>query len=171
VAHKKKLNVASVRLFAEALQADPNLGAERRAQHRYNAACLAALVATGPETTPSLPSPISAGAKTKNSSPSRQRIQVGGADMPLTDAERAKLRNQARAWLEAELTTWSKLLGTADGEQRRAIATTLKNWQRDTDLAGVRAEAALAKLPEKERNEWRSLWANVNALLKKASES
>ena len=91
-------------------------------------------------------------------------------EKPLTDADRAKFRNQARTWLEAELATWTKLLASASREQRQTIAGTLKNWQQDTDLASVRGESALAKMPDDERKAWRALWADVDALLAKASK-
>jgi hypothetical protein len=39
------------------------------------------------------------------------------------------------------------------------------HWKRDPDLAGVRGEAALAKLPEAERQGWRTLWADVEQVL------
>ena len=45
---------------------------------------------------------------------------------------------------------------------------TLKHWQDDSDLASVRDQAALAKLPADERDGWKALWANVDALLAKA---
>src|SRR5262249_31608306 len=64
------------------LQADPKLGDDRQAQHRYHAARAAALAASGQ-----------------------------GKDMPsLDDAARAKLRRQALDWLKAELTVWTKPL-------------------------------------------------------------
>jgi hypothetical protein len=91
-----------------------------------------------------------------------------GAVAQLTDAERTKLRNQARAWLEIELATWAKLLVSAKAQERQDIAKTLEHWQQDTDLASVRDEAALAKLPDDESGQWKSLWANVDALLAKA---
>jgi hypothetical protein len=47
----------------------------------------------------------------------------------------------------------------------------LKHSQQDSDLASVRDAAALAKLPEAERAEWNKLWAEVEALLKKAGEA
>ena len=47
---------------------------------------------------------------------------------------------------------------------------TLKHWQEDTDLVGLRDAAALAKLPEAERAEWQKLWAEVESLRKKAGE-
>jgi hypothetical protein len=49
----------------------------------------------------------------------------------------------------------------------QAIAKTLEHWQQDTDLTAVRDEAALAKLPQAEREGWKSLWAKVDALLVK----
>ena len=39
------------------------------------------------------------------------------------------------------------------------------DWQTQNDLAGVRAPASLAELPAAEREEWRHLWADVNASL------
>jgi hypothetical protein len=42
----------------------------------------------------------------------------------------------------------------------------MQHWQRDTDFAGIRDAAGLAKLPEAEQAEWRKLWADVAQLLK-----
>jgi hypothetical protein len=47
----------------------------------------------------------------------------------------------------------------------------LRHWQQDPDLAGVRDAAELEKLPEAERAEWKKLWEDVAALLKKCGES
>jgi hypothetical protein len=91
------------------LESDPNLVADRDAQHRYNAACAATLTAAGQ---------------------SRD-------DPPLDEANRSKLRAQALGWLQAELKTWSKLLESADLQQRDAITQTLQHWQQDPDLASV----------------------------------
>ena len=44
-----------------------------------------------------------------------------------------------------------------------------KAVRKDPDLAGIRDEAALVKLPEEEQKAFRTLWAEVEALLKKAS--
>jgi serine/threonine-protein kinase len=139
-AYEKRLYAACTRLYGEAFEADSNVAENRQAQHRYNAAC-AAVLAAGVKSTPTLPSPAKG---------------------------EEKFRSQARAWLEAELAAWTKLLASANREQRRAIAETLRHWQQDTDLASVRDEAALAKLREDERKAWMSLWANVDALLAKA---
>ncbi len=43
----------------------------------------------------------------------------------------------------------------------------LGHWQWDRDLAAVRDQAALAQLPDEERQQWRQLWDDVAALLKK----
>jgi hypothetical protein len=46
----------------------------------------------------------------------------------------------------------------------------LLSWKRDQNLAGLRDASALAKLPAEEREACRKLWADVDALLKKAGE-
>jgi hypothetical protein len=50
---------------------------------------------------------------------------------------------------------------------KELVAKTLTHWKQDTDLAGIRDEQELAKLPEDERKAWQSLWADVDALLKR----
>ena len=44
----------------------------------------------------------------------------------------------------------------------------MKHWQQDSDLAGLRDEAPLAKLPEAERKACQALWGEVRALLDRA---
>jgi hypothetical protein len=53
---------------------------------------------------------------------------------------------------------------------RSAMHQSLRHWQEDTDLASVRDAAALGKLPESERIEWKKLWADVADLLKKSGD-
>jgi hypothetical protein len=48
---------------------------------------------------------------------------------------------------------------------------TLQHWQTDPDLAGLRDPEPPAKLPEPEQEACRKLWADVEALLKKALET
>jgi len=48
------------------------------------------------------------------------------------------------------------------------VQQALRHWQKDTDLAGIRDKAALAKLPAQEQKAFTQLWADVAALLKKA---
>jgi serine/threonine-protein kinase len=132
---------AAARLLQEALELDPRLGDDRQAQHRYNAACAAAQAGSG----------------------------RGKDDPAPSEPQKTKLRQQALDWLTAELGDWAKLLATADNEQRGGIKQTLEHWQQDNDLASIRDEAELAKLSETERLAFRKLWADVDALLKKAS--
>jgi peptidoglycan/LPS O-acetylase OafA/YrhL len=84
------------------------------------------------------------------------------------EAGRAKFREQALGWLRAHLSAREKALDGRDAKARQAIVKNLDHWKEDTDLAGIRDEAALAKLPEGEREAFRSLWADVEALRVKA---
>ena len=136
-----KRHAAAVRFWAEALAAEPKLGDDRQAQHRYNAACAVALAGSG----------------------------QGKDDPPPDDARKAKLRSQALGWLKAELAAWTKMLDDGDAQSRAQVVQTLQHWKVDTDLAGVRDAEALAKLPEAERKEWQALWAEVDRLLNKVT--
>ena len=53
------------------------------------------------------------------------------------------------------------------GRPGRLVQQRLAHWGQDPDLAAVRDDKALAALPEKERQAWRKLWADVAALRKK----
>jgi hypothetical protein len=129
-----------VEYYRKALQANAKLGDDRQAQHRYHAARAAALAAAGQ-----------------------------GKDMPPQgDGAKATLRGQALDWLRAELNAWGKLLESGPPEDRPAIVQAMSNWQKDSALAGIRGEAALAKLPEDEQKACTQLWADVADLLKKA---
>jgi hypothetical protein len=46
----------------------------------------------------------------------------------------------------------------------------MKDWQNDSDFAGIRDRAALEKLPADEQKAFTQLWDDVAALLKKAEE-
>jgi serine/threonine protein kinase/predicted Zn-dependent protease len=143
VAYDTRQFAAAARLFGEALKADPRLAADRRAGHRYNAACAAALAAAG-----------------------------GGADDPPPgDAARSELRRQALDWLKAELADWSPVLDSDDPQARAEVAPALRAWRQDPDLASVRDAAARAALPEAERADWQALWAEVDRLLGRAGEA
>jgi tetratricopeptide (TPR) repeat protein len=76
-----KRYAAAARLFATALVEHPQLGDDRQAQHRYNAACAASLAACG----------------------------QGKDAVKLTDKEKTGLRQQAQDWLRADLTAWAKV--------------------------------------------------------------
>jgi tetratricopeptide (TPR) repeat protein len=135
----RKLPLTATGLYAAAFAADPRLADDLKAGHRYNAACSAALAAAG------------------------QGEDAGKLD----DKERTRLRMQALDWLRSDLTTRQKQLTNRwPGEAAQARAA-LVQWQEDTRLAGLR-DAALAKLPPKERAAFEGLWTDVAMLLKKA---
>ncbi len=139
-AYSKTLYATAARLWTEALEANPSLGDDRRAQHRYNAACAAVLACTG----------------------------NGNGDPPPSDASKVELRQQALDWLNTEVAAWSRILESGAPQYRPYVAETLKHWQEDPDLAGIRDDATLAPLPEKERAVLKQLWTGVDRLLKKA---
>jgi tetratricopeptide (TPR) repeat protein len=138
----KQLCAAGARFYADAFAAEPRLADDLPQWHRYNAGCNAVLASCGKGNDASL----------------------------LDDKDRLRLRRQALAWLRSDLDAWAKLLDSATSEQRAQILGVLKHWQEDSDLAGVRDKEALEKLPEGEREAWRTLWAEVEALRQKAAE-
>src|SRR5262249_8053600 len=93
-----------------------------------------------------------------------------GKDAATLDKEKASLRRQALAWLREALKARTTQLAGADPKGRAELVQLLRNWQKDADLAVVRDEQALAKLPQAEREAWQQFWADVAALLKKADE-
>jgi serine/threonine-protein kinase len=135
----KQLYGDATRLWVRALKARPELGVPGWGQG-YSAACAAALAGSG------------------------QGEDAAGSDA----RERAQWRKQAREWLRAELTVWSKLLESGPRETLPSLSQTLRHWQADTDLAGIRDREALARLPKEEQEECRNLWAEVAGVLKKA---
>jgi serine/threonine-protein kinase len=137
VAGARGFHVAAARLAAEALAAEPKPAEDPPRQARYNAACSAALAGCG----------------------------QGKDDLPYDDAGRQRLRRQALVWLQAELAARSRTLESNDASARRGTVRILRLWKADPDLAGVREPAALEKLPEAERAEWRALWAEVDQVL------
>ncbi|MFO0960018.1 MAG: hypothetical protein U0800_21720 [Isosphaeraceae bacterium] len=128
------------RLWARAIESEPGIVEDRQAQHLYNAACAAALASTG----------------------------QGKDDPPPDEAERARLRTQARDWLDAELTAWATV-AESQPKDRPLVVQTLRHWQADADLAGVRDPAALEAFPEAERAAWTALWERAGRLLKDCS--
>jgi tetratricopeptide (TPR) repeat protein/serine/threonine protein kinase len=133
----KKLYVTSARFYAEALAAEPKLADDLRLQHRYNAACVAALAGSG----------------------------QGEDGARLGNRERARWRRQAVDWLRADLTAWTERLENGNPADRDDVQQHLRHWQKDTDLAGIRDPSSLARLPEAERETCRKLWSDVDVLL------
>jgi hypothetical protein len=85
----------------------------------------------------------------------------------LDDAARAKWRAQAVAWLRADLAAW----GEKDASAATTIVRALEHWKADSDLAGIRDEAEVAKLAPEEQEACRALWKDVDALLEGAREA
>ena len=70
--------------------------------------------------------------------------------------------------MKAELKIWDTLLASGRPEVRPLITFTLKHWQQDPDLAGIRDSALLSRIPSDEQAELSVFWAEVQALLAKA---
>jgi tetratricopeptide (TPR) repeat protein len=142
VCQAKQLHHAATRLWVDAFTVDPKLTDDPKSNHRYNAACSAALAAAGK-----------------------------GQDAGKLDyTERTRLRMQALNWLAADLAQWRKQLDTDKPADRAAVRRALNHWQKDGDLAGIRDKEALAKLATDEQKPFAQLWADVAALVKKAEE-
>ena len=131
----EKLNHTATRLYAAAFAADPKLADDLEAGHRYNAACYAALAAAG----------------------------QGEDAAKLDDKDKARLRQQALDWLRADLALRTRQLESGQPADRDAARQVLQHWQKDSDLAGLRDPAALAKLSAEERAACQRLWAEVAA--------
>jgi WD40 repeat protein len=126
----------ATRLRAAALESDPNLADDRRAQHRYHAARAAALAAAG----------------------------QGQDEPPLDGAAKANLRRQALDWLKAERSAWGRFLESGSPQAGPNVVQKLGYWKQDSDLAGIRDAATLAKLPADEQKAFAQLWADVDAM-------
>jgi len=140
LASSRSLYAAAARLWSLALAGEAKAVDDRQAHLRYDAARAAALAGCG----------------------------QGKDDPPPDDATKAKLRSQALEWLKAELVSSSQVLDKKPAPDRRAVVRVLEYGKVDPDLAGVRDADALAKLPEPEKQAWRALWADVDALVRKA---
>jgi tetratricopeptide (TPR) repeat protein len=130
----KGLHVTAVRFFTEALDADAKRASDVLQDHRYRAACSAAQASCG----------------------------QGKEAARLDEAGRARLRQQALQWLRDDLAVWARQI--KGGIPRTfSLEKTLRGYQIDHALAGVRDADRLAVLPSAERAEWQKLWADVAA--------
>jgi hypothetical protein len=140
--HGKGLFRAAARFSAEAFAAKPALAEDPTSWARYNAACSAALAGSG----------------------------RGKDDPPPDQAARANLRRQALGGLSNDLAAWARIRKEGPAQSRKKIGPTLRHWKQDADLAGLRDEAELAKLPPAEREACRNLWVEVDQLLKEVAD-
>jgi len=136
----KSLYAAAVHFYTDAFAAQPQLADDLRLQHRYNAACAAAMAGSG----------------------------LGKDSDKLDAKERARLRKQALDWLGADLKAYRQVMDKSADKAGPEIAPRMQRWQQDTDFAGVRGPEALGKLPEAERQPWQKLWSDVADTLAKA---
>jgi serine/threonine-protein kinase len=130
---------AAARLYADAFASQPQLVAELRARHRYDAACFAARAGCG------------------------QGVDAA----ELTGAERLRWRRQALTWLRDELAAWERQL-PAGAAAREGVVLVLRHWQANPDLSGLREPPLLARLPAEERGACERLWADVAVLLRRS---
>jgi serine/threonine-protein kinase len=133
--HKRRPATA-VGFYASVLSSQPSLADDLEAGYRLNAARAAVLAGCG----------------------------LGADAAKLDDERRAELRKRALEWLTAEYTAWAERHRAGKRGDRTVAATAVRAWLKSEDLAGVRAEPALAKLPADERRGWEALWAKVAAL-------
>jgi tetratricopeptide (TPR) repeat protein len=137
----QKRFVASARFYADGFAANPNLAADLNQQHRYNAACSAALAAAG----------------------------QGEDARLLPDKVTAMLRRWTLGWLRDDLTNYAKLAEQNKPAVNQTIQQRLAHWRRDADLASVRDPSALDHLGDNERDAWQALWRDVDELAKRVA--
>jgi Flp pilus assembly protein TadD len=138
----KKQRAVPARFWADAFAADPKRADDLGRQHRYNAACAAALAGCG-----------------------KSEDAAG-----LPDKVRQGLRRQARAWLADDVKALAVLLERNQAAVTAEVVRRLQHWKQDPDLAAVRDPDALDALPPPERDAWRQLWQDVDALLQRAAQ-
>jgi tetratricopeptide (TPR) repeat protein len=113
----------------------------------------------------SLPRPL-AGLR---SEAARAFLEAASCANALSDAERADLRQEARAWLEADLQELERL-GTSPHANQLDRVIALKGlflWQEVASFAVVRDEDGLSRLSPVEREAWTHFWNKVAALRQK----
>ena len=91
---------------------------------------------------------------------------AGEAFPPAAEDARARLRQQARELLRAEVAAQAQRLSGASPAEAAAARQVLEGLRGLPVLAGVRDPAALADLPEPERQEWQAFWQEVEGLLR-----
>jgi serine/threonine-protein kinase len=141
IASSRHSYAAAARLWADAFAASPELAADPSTGNRFQAARDAAMAVT-------------------------ESVHVEGSTGTCT---RARWRNQAAAWLQADLAEATALLRSGTAPQRTKILKRLGRWRVDPALAGLRDGPALARIPEAERRALRDLWRGVEAVHAKAA--
>jgi serine/threonine-protein kinase len=140
IAFSRRSYAAAARLWADALAASPTLAADPTTGNRFQAARAAAM----------------AGAE------GRRLVDAPDA------RSRAQWREQAAAWLEADLAASATALESGTARQRAAVLKRLGRWQVDPALVGLRDGKAAAGIPDPERRSLRDLWRRIDAQRAKA---
>jgi tetratricopeptide (TPR) repeat protein len=129
----------AVRFYSHAFAVRSALADDLVQEHRYNAACTAALAAAGK---------------------GEKRIAFGGEEW-------GYLTGLALKWLRADLARWASL--AKDPKQIQKGRERLSRWKKEPALASVRDPAWLGAMPPPDRQAWESLWRDVDALLASVS--
>jgi 3-keto-disaccharide hydrolase len=130
--------LAAARLFKEAFAKQSGLA--DKGLDRYGAACAAVMAGAG----------------------------LGEDAASLSEEERARWRKQGLDWLRADLKAMAQALDADAGKAVVTVHPALVLWQADADLASVRDEPELSRLPKAERDAWKALWADVATLRRRA---
>jgi hypothetical protein len=136
----KNYYATAASLYDEVLSATPQITADLRAGHRFNAARAAALAAAG----------------------------KGEDSAKLLESERERLRSKAREWLQLDLADWAKKVDTGTAADRIQAQKELSKWREEPDFAELREPDALDRLSADEREECSALWNELAALLTRA---
>ena len=136
----KKLNRTSAKLYADAFAADPKLVNDPQIRPRYDAAFAALLAGCG----------------------------LGDDSGTVDDRERARWRQQARQWLEDELSIGDKKETGDSANDAAGLYKRWTRWQANADLAGLNRPGSLDHLSPAERQQCRTLLSDVDALFKRA---
>jgi serine/threonine-protein kinase len=139
----KKRYAASARLYADAFAAEPKLAADPDQQHRYAAACSAALAAAG----------------------------QGEDARLLPDKVVTMFRRWALGWLRDDLTAYAQLAVQNHPVVKQTIQQRLAHWRQDPDLASMRDRPALDHLAEDERAACQALWCAVDKLARRLAQT
>jgi serine/threonine-protein kinase len=135
----KQQHAAAVRFYAAGFTAEPRLADDLQAANRYLAAYCAVRAASGQ-----------------------------GQDAPADKATRSGLRQQALAWLRADLLAWTNRFDGGTTNERARVRSAMHYWQQDPSLSIVRHPWSLLLLPDEERNQWQKLWMEVAALAERS---
>jgi hypothetical protein len=85
---------------------------------------------------------------------------------PAAEVARARLRQQALAFLRAEVVMQAQQLSSGNPAEATAARQVLEALGALPALAGVHNPATLANLPESEQQAWQALWQEVEGLLR-----